>query len=346
MTVLHARGTELEHDFPLGVIRQCLEPAVRGEHDRDRVHHRAGRLRDAEADARAALGVELDLGWSFARGLVPLFASLVDQGRADEAHTELAAARLDGEIPDSPPMSPVLLARMRLRAVRRDHAGALADWHEAVRRARRQRGVNAQWIEDLIAISDVHRSLGDEETARQDLEQALQLAGRWDTPTMIGQVLHAQARAGAATAGDPIEVLGEAVDLLARSPARLEYARALVSLGSALRRQGRRVDGREPLRAGYELARECGADALADTARAELRASGIRLRREALSGAASLTPSERRIADMALAGAANSEIAQELFLTVKTVEMHLTNTYRKLDIHRRAELAAALGQQA
>jgi ATP/maltotriose-dependent transcriptional regulator MalT len=188
----------------------------------------------------------------------------------------------------NPWLSPVLLARMRLRAARHDNARALGDWREAVRRIRRLRGFNAAWIEDLIAISDVHRALGDAEAVRQDLEQALRLARRWDTPTMVGQALHAQARAG--VTANPIEVLREAVDLLANSPARLEYARALVSLGGSLRRQGQRVDSREPLRAGYDLAREC------------------------------------RIVDMALGGAANSEIAQELFLTVKTVEMHLTNT--------------------
>lgn len=243
---------------------------------------------------------------------------------AQVAPADLLASLRRTEVVGNPWLSPVLLARMRLRAARHDNARALGDWREAVRRIRRLRGFNAAWIEDLIAISDVHRALGDAEAVRQDLEQALRLARRWDTPTMVGQALHAQARAG--VTANPIEVLREAVDLLANSPARLEYARALVSLGGSLRRQGQRVDSREPLRAGYELARECGADALADTARAELRASGIRLRREALSGAASLTPSERRIADMALGGAANSEIAQELFLTVKTVEMHLTNT--------------------
>ena len=48
---------------------------------------------------------------------------------------------------------------------------------------------------------------------------------------------------------------------------------------------------------------------------------------------------------MAAAGLSNAEIAQELFLTVKTIEMHLTRTYRKLDVRRRAQLAQALGSQ-
>ncbi|HEV2777181.1 MAG TPA: helix-turn-helix transcriptional regulator, partial [Solirubrobacteraceae bacterium] len=132
------------------------------------------------------------------------------------------------------------------------------------------------------------------------------------------------------------------VELLAQSPARLEEARARVALGGALRRDGHRVESREPLREGYELARRCGADALAETARSELRASGIRLRREALTGAAALTASEQRIAEMAAGGLSNPEIAQELFVTVKTIEMHLTHVYRKLDIGRRAQLAEAL----
>jgi DNA-binding CsgD family transcriptional regulator len=97
-----------------------------------------------------------------------------------------------------------------------------------------------------------------------------------------------------------------------------------------------------PLGEGYELARQCAALALVETARAELRSSGVRLRREALSGVDALTASERRIADMAAAGASNPEIAQALFLTVKTVEMHLTRAYRKLDIGRRSELPGAL----
>ena len=65
-----------------------------------------------------------------------------------------------------------------------------------------------------------------------------------------------------------------------------------------------------------------------------------------MSGADSLTPSERRIAEMAAAGLSNAEIAQELFLTVKTIEMHLTRAYRKLDVRRRAQLAQALGAKS
>jgi DNA-binding CsgD family transcriptional regulator len=71
----------------------------------------------------------------------------------------------------------------------------------------------------------------------------------------------------------------------------------------------------------------------------------VRLRREALSGVGSLTASERRIAEMAAGGASNPEIAQALFLTVKTVESHLTHTYQKLDIAGRSQLSEALADK-
>lgn len=81
------------------------------------------------------------------------------------------------------------------------------------------------------------------------------------------------------------------------------------------------------------------------TARQELAASGIRVQRERLTGARSLTPSEQRITQMVVRGGSNAEIAQALFVTIKTVEMHLTKIYRKLGITRRAELATAREEQ-
>ena len=80
-----------------------------------------------------------------------------------------------------------------------------------------------------------------------------------------------------------------------------------------------------------------------DRARTELSATGARPRRQALlSGPESLTPSERRIADLAAAGQSNREISQVLFVTPKTVEYHLRNVYRKLNIETRRQLPDAL----
>ncbi len=309
------------------------------------VHRRAGRLRDAEGDARLALAADVEEPLLFARGIAPLVVSLLDQGQPDAAAQQLAAVVGDTrELPDLPPMTPVLLARMALQAAGREYGQALDTWREASRRASRSHGgIAASWIEDLSIIADVHHAVGDTAAACATADYAREVAERWGTPGARGQALHAQARVGALPA--PIEALEEAVTLLARSPARLEHARALVTLGGALRRSGRRVDSRAPLRDGYDLAVLCGAQALAESARSELRSSGVRVRREPRSGVDALTASEQRIAEMAADGMSNAEIAQRLFLTVKTVEMHLTHTYRKLDVTGRPDLTRALGSE-
>jgi DNA-binding CsgD family transcriptional regulator len=130
--------------------------------------------------------------------------------------------------------------------------------------------------------------------------------------------------------------------VLASSPARLEYAHALAALGSALRRSRRPSEGREPLRRALELADVCGASGLAEHVRSELYATGARPRTSALSGVEALTASEHRVAVLAAQGQTNRDIAQALFVTPKTVEVHLTNAYRKLGIRSRRELSAAL----
>ena len=82
----------------------------------------------------------------------------------------------------------------------------------------------------------------------------------------------------------------------------------------------------------WALAHACGATPLAERAADELRASGARPRRRAITGMDALTPSEERVAWLAAAGRTNRDIAQELFITLATVETHLTRAYRKLGV--------------
>ena len=122
--------------------------------------------------------------------------------------------------------------------------------------------------------------------------------------------------------------------MLAGSPARLEHARALVELGAARRRGRRLADARQPLGDGLELAAVCGASRLAARARAELAAAAGRpARREPADQL--LTPSELRVARLAVAGSSNREIAREVFVSVKTVETHLSHVYTKLGLSGR-----------
>jgi DNA-binding CsgD family transcriptional regulator len=122
----------------------------------------------------------------------------------------------------------------------------------------------------------------------------------------------------------------------------VEHARTLCDLGAGLQRANRRREARDRLGEALELAHACGAYGLAKRALTELQVAGARPRRMATTGPASLTPSERRVVEIAAAGLSNREIAQALFVTLGTVEAHLTSSYRKLSVARREELAAAL----
>jgi DNA-binding NarL/FixJ family response regulator len=113
-----------------------------------------------------------------------------------------------------------------------------------------------------------------------------------------------------------------------------------------LRRANRRSQAREHLRRAVELATICGAAPLAARAETELLATGCTAATDRAQRSRVLTPSERRVAVMAAEGPTNREIAQALFVTPKTVEVHLSNVYRKLGISSRSQLPAALAEPA
>jgi DNA-binding NarL/FixJ family response regulator len=99
---------------------------------------------------------------------------------------------------------------------------------------------------------------------------------------------------------------------------------------------------REPLAEALDLAARCGARPLAARAREELRAAGARPRREWRTGLEALTPSELRVVRLVAEGRTNREIAHELYVTLKTVEGHLSRAYTKLDISGRGQLSKIL----
>jgi DNA-binding CsgD family transcriptional regulator len=125
-------------------------------------------------------------------------------------------------------------------------------------------------------------------------------------------------------------------------PMPFERARTLLAHGRRLHRARRRAEARERLREAHAGFERLGAAAWAEQAANELRAAGAR-RRRARDGA--LTPQERRVAAAVRRGESNRQIAAELFLSPKTVEFHLRQIYRKLDIHSRAQLVATLAER-
>ncbi|GAA1934249.1 AAA family ATPase [Kitasatospora viridis] len=133
-----------------------------------------------------------------------------------------------------------------------------------------------------------------------------------------------------------IELLREAVELLEDCGDRAELAWALAELGEALLAAGQRPAGREALRQALGGAEELGLVPLL------ARLKGVAEEDDP----AGLSASERRVAELAAAGHSNREIAERLFITVSTVEQHLTHTYRKLRVKGRAELARSLGAPA
>ena len=121
----------------------------------------------------------------------------------------------------------------------------------------------------------------------------------------------------------------------------LERAPALTELGALLRRTNRRREARELLVEALDVAHRPGAAPLAARAEPELRATGARPRRAVLTGVAALTASERRVAELAADGLTNREIAQALFVTMRTVEGHLTRVFAKLEVALAQETSAA-----
>jgi DNA-binding CsgD family transcriptional regulator len=298
-----------------------------------------GQLTEAEADGREAVqlitAARMDAGRPMIGSYLAL--TLMELGRLDEA-----AATLDWVgMPALPPRTGdwfwIMYAHARLLLLEGHREQGLAAMLGAGRRFSAHGGRNPAMIPWRSEAALALWELGREDEARELAGAELKRARRWGAPRGLGRAL----RTAGLLDGD-IATLREAVDVLAPSPARLEHAKALVDLGAALRRAGERTASREHLRHGADLAQLCGATPLVDRARTELRASGARLRRINLTGVQALTPSEQRVAQLAAGGRSNRDIAQALFVTPKTIEVHLTNAYRKLGVDGRAALAVLL----
>jgi DNA-binding CsgD family transcriptional regulator len=295
----------------------------------------AGRIDEAGEDARMAYEFKqyssppIALIWS----LLPLVDVLIEQDELAAAEEMLGrAVAIPGSL-----TAPMLWERRgRLRLAQRRPAEAHA---ELLKAAAEWEGLGmlhpalASWrVDDCIALAE----LGEIAEARRTADQHLEMARKVGIKGAIGAGLRAAARA--TTSDEAATLLETAVETLEGSPFRLELVRALVDLGAVQRRAGQRAAAREPLTRALDLAGRGGMRALGNRARAELLAAGARPRRTACSGWEALTPAERRVATLAAGGCGNREIAQQLFVTRRTVETHLTHVFQKLGVTTRAEL--------
>ncbi|MDW5596363.1 LuxR C-terminal-related transcriptional regulator, partial [Conexibacter stalactiti] len=316
------------------------------EHARAMWHLTFGSLTAGEAFARSAFETmsELRLGLPLVSTATALSEILRERGAVEEASARLEAVQLPPGAERTIVYPDFLSARAMVRWQRGGREVAEADLREA--RAVLIAGGWRAPLKSMASLRLIHllaeRGERDEALALADEEEAI--VRGIGTPGALGLVLHAR---GLALGGEEgIELMGEAVALLEQSPLLLQTGWAQHDHGAALRRARRRADAREPLRAALDLGRRIGATRLADSAREELLASGARPRREALSGVEALTPSERRVAELAAQGMTNRDIVETLWVTRKTVELHLGHTYAKLGIRSRAQLAEALGGEA
>ncbi|MCW2945288.1 MAG: transcriptional regulator, LuxR family [Actinoallomurus sp.] len=302
-------------------------------------YHR-GELIDALADLDQAMASSREV-WTAGD---PWTGAL--QVHAHLERGELAAARdaltvTTGASPDSMDLAIALFARARLALAESEPAAALADAQAAGHILDTGFGIDhpgfVPWRRTAALAA---HSLGQADRARALAGELLERA-RWSgTARAIGLALRTQAAISEDERRLPL--LAEAVEVLKPSPSALERAHTLVELGAARRRAGQRSAAQPPLREGLQLADRMGATPLVQTARHELHATGAKPRRAAHTGADALTPTERRVAELATEGMTNPQIAQALFVTSKTIQTHLTHAYRKLGIVSRRDLPAAL----
>jgi len=307
-------------------------------HYRAALRWQRGLLAELEADARAALARKIALV-TFPLAAIYLAEALVERGDLEAATAELRAVGLDVGTPSAVTGNQLLVARAHIKVAQHRLEEGLVlllecGQHEDAWGLRNPSLTN--WRAEAAVLL---AQLGDAEQARSLAGEAGRRADAFGSPVARGVALRAAALV--AQPSDP-DGLAASVDVLRDSGARLQLARSLVELGSALRRSGRRPEAREHLHEGLQVAVECGADVLAARAHDELVAAGARPRRDPVESRSTLTASELRVARMAAEGLTNREIAQALFLTEKTIEVHLTRAYRKLEIHSRSQLARAL----
>lgn len=195
-------------------------------------------------------------------------------------------------------------------------------------------------LQPHLVASHAFERLGDRARAAAEARRELDVRRRYGPPARHADALRRVASFVPAREG--VDLLEEAAKLAERTPCRPMLARVLASYGAALVRSGRAAEARDVLYRATDLASEMGMDRVRRRAQEWLAQAGGRPRRRRLRGPDSLTESQREVASLAAEGLTNREIAERLFVTIKTVETHLMAVYRKLGIRSRDELSEAL----
>ncbi len=297
----------------------------------------AGAVGQAELDVETALNLPEAPPFVLPRIAGVAIQVFIERGRLDAA-VSVAEQHGDRLGRDHALADEYLTARGRLRVARGDVREGVADLlrcGELLEKYQVERP--SPWRPDAAAAL---AELGDEERAERLARQAIARARDFGAPSRLAHALRVGGRVIGADEG--LALMEEAVTLTENSPARLESAYALADLGVELIERRRKREGREALRLALDRSIKCDATGLSERIRGDLGAGGGRPPRLELSGVDALTPAERRVCGLAAGELTNRQIAQTLFVTEKTIELHLTNAYRKLGIRSRFQLAAVI----
>jgi DNA-binding CsgD family transcriptional regulator len=271
---------------------------------------------------------------------------------------------------DPLPYTPLRLAAWR------GQASTVSDLVEVMRRGARELGEGCAIAVADHSVAVLHNGLGQYELALDAARNAVGADELATSSLALSELIEAASRSGEhAVADDAMDRLAErtrasgtawakgtearsralvedgdavdglyreAVGWLGRTRMAAHLARARLTYGEWLRREGRRVEARAQLRHAYEAFSSMGAAGFADRAQRELRATGEKVRKRQADAGDELTPQQLQVARLARDGRTNSEIAAQLFLSPRTVEWHLRQVFGKLGISSRRELGAAL----
>ncbi|WP_328616123.1 AAA family ATPase [Amycolatopsis sp. NBC_00355] len=313
-----------------------------GASTRALMHEFTGNLAEALSDAQYSFDVVTQERWApgVTMPQAALGAMLVRQGdpvRAEQVLDTVTRPRLAEFTLE---YHWFLMARARARAAQGDAEGALAVLRtcgDSLRDSGIGNPVLAPWWFDT---AELLAGLGRAAEGVDVLDAVEPAIRRWGTARGFGMLETAR---GVLAEGDAaIDRLTAAAEVLAGSPAKLEHAKAEYLLGRRLLRRGDTEGARERLRRSIDLSVLSRDKQQLGLSLPALTEAGGRMRRGTDSPADALSGSERRVAERAATGATNREIAESLFLTQRTVEVHLTSVYRKLGIKGRADLAGAL----
>ena len=188
----------------------------------------------------------------------------------------------------------------------------------------------------LVELVEAGARSGAHEEAAAALRRLEERTSAVGTDWALGVQARSRALLSDGHAAEPL--YREAIERLKRTRIAVHLARARLLYGEWLRRENRRVDAREQLRAAHEMFSHFGAEAFAARARRELSATGETARTRTDETRAVLTPQEAQIALLAQEGLSNPEIGAQLFISPRTVQYHLRKVFQKLDITSRNQL--------